>query len=67
MVNNSGVFISFLQHCISEKKGVQCQGQLKRFGMLRKFTGGGGSVSLGQNQNYEAAVYKDEEVYEVPK
>ena len=30
-------------------------------------TGGGGSVSLGQNQNYEAAVYKDEKVYEVPK
>ena len=26
-------------------------------------TGGGGSVGLRQNQNYEAAVYEDEDVY----
>ena len=30
-------------------------------------TGGGGSVGLGQNHNYEAAVYEDEDVYELPK
>ena len=34
---------------------------------VRYTTGGGGSVGLAQNQNYEAAVYEDEEVYEVPK
>ena len=28
--------------------------------------GGGGSVGLRQSQSYEAAVYEDEEVYEVP-
>ena len=33
---------------------------------VRYTTGGGGSVGLGQNQNYEAAVYEDEDVYEVP-
>ena len=26
--------------------------------------GGGGSVGLGQNRNYEAAVYQDEDIYE---
>ena len=24
VVNNNGVFVSYLQHCTSEKKGVQC-------------------------------------------
>ena len=33
---------------------------------VRYTTGGGGSVGIGQNQSYEAAVYEDEEVYEVP-
>ena len=32
---------------------------------VRYTTGGSGSVGLGQNQNYEAAVYEDED--EVPK
>ena len=31
---------------------------------IRYTTGGGGSVCLGQNQ---AAVYEDEDVYELPK
>ena len=34
---------------------------------VRQTTGGGDSVGLGQNQNYEAAVYEDEDVYELPK
>ena len=34
---------------------------------VRYTTGGGGSVGLGQNQNYETAVYQDEDVYELPK
>ena len=34
---------------------------------VRQTTGGGGSVGLRQNQNYEAAVQEDEDVYELPK
>ena len=34
---------------------------------VRYTTGGGVSVGLGQNQNYEAAVYEDEDVYDLPK
>ena len=30
-------------------------------------TGGCGSVGLGQNQNYQAAVYKSEDVCGLPK
>ena len=32
-----------------------------------RYTTGGGAVGIGQNQNYEAAVYEDEDVYELPK
>ena len=42
------------------------QGQSKQFGKLRN-SGGGGSVGLGQKQNYQAAVYKSEGVCELPK
>ena len=31
---------------------------------VRYTTGGGGSVGLGQNRNYVAAMYQDEDVYE---
>ena len=31
---------------------------------VRYTTGGGGSVGLGKNQNYEAAVYQYEDVHE---
>ena len=41
------------------------------YGTMSEFqpytTGGGGSVGHRQNQNYEAVVYEDEDVYVLPK
>ena len=71
MVNNNGApcilpFSIVLQRrkVSSAPKPRRTSEPVREVEKVRYTTGGGGSVGLGQNQNYEPAGYQDEDIYE---
>ena len=70
MVNNNGApcilpFSIVLQRRkVSSTPKPRTSEPVREVEKVRYTTGGGGSVGLGQNRNYVAAGYQDEDIYE---